>query len=122
MEEIEADACSRVARSDKVCRAPHHWKKGARFMKFNIEVDCTPEEARHFLGLPNVVPLQEQLLADLEKKMREAIDSGDPQQMLMQWLPMGARGMEQWQSMWNQMAATASGFQQAAREKKKSAE
>ena len=86
-------------------------------MKFNIEIDCTPDEARQFLGLPNVGPLQERLLADLERKMREAVESGDPQQLLMQWLPMGARGIEQWQSMWTQMAKTAAGLQQAAREK-----
>lgn len=27
-------------------------------MKFTIEVDYTPEEARHFFGLPEVKPMQ----------------------------------------------------------------
>ncbi|MCB1971408.1 MAG: hypothetical protein H6851_04890 [Geminicoccaceae bacterium] len=89
-------------------------------MKFNIEVDCTPDEARQFLGLPNVVPMQERLLADLEQRMREGLESGDPQQLLMQWLPIGIKGMEQWQSMWTQMAATASGLQREAQKRKKS--
>ena len=26
-------------------------------MKMTVEVDCTPEEARRFLGLPDVAPL-----------------------------------------------------------------
>ena len=28
-------------------------------MKVNIEVDCTPDEARRFLGLPDVAPMQQ---------------------------------------------------------------
>ena len=28
-------------------------------MKVTVEVDCTPEEARRFLGLPDVVPMQQ---------------------------------------------------------------
>ncbi|MFW5680430.1 MAG: DUF6489 family protein, partial [Pseudomonadota bacterium] len=34
-------------------------------MKVRIEVDCTPEEARAFLGLPEVRPLQERLLTEM---------------------------------------------------------
>ena len=30
-------------------------------MKLNITVDCTPEEARSFLGLPNLTPVNETL-------------------------------------------------------------
>ena len=30
-------------------------------MKVNVEIDCTPEEARAFFGLPDVAPLQEKL-------------------------------------------------------------
>jgi hypothetical protein len=28
-------------------------------MKVTVEVDCTPEEGRRFLGLPDVVPMQQ---------------------------------------------------------------
>ena len=28
-------------------------------MKVTVEVECTPEEARQFLGLPDVVPMQQ---------------------------------------------------------------
>ena len=27
-----------------------------------------------------------------------------------QWLPFGAKGMEQWQALWGQLAQTAAGF------------
>ena len=37
-------------------------------MKIKIEVDCTPEEARNFFGLPNVKPMQEAVMARIENK------------------------------------------------------
>ncbi len=40
-------------------------------MKINIEVDLTPEEARQFLGLPNVEKLQQQLIKNAEQYLKE---------------------------------------------------
>ena len=39
-------------------------------MKVTIDVDCTPEEARAFLGLPDVQPLQEEMMAALRDRIR----------------------------------------------------
>ena len=33
-------------------------------MKVQIEIDCTPAEARAFLGLPDVAPLNEAMVAE----------------------------------------------------------
>ena len=88
-------------------------------MKINIEVDCTPEEARRFLGLPDVAPMQERLLKSMEERMRDAVTNGDVKAMLDQWLPFGARGVDHWQTMWKQMAETAAGIQKAADKAKK---
>ena len=38
-------------------------------MKVTVNVDCTPEEARTFLGLPDVQPMQKAMLAEMEKRM-----------------------------------------------------
>lgn len=40
-------------------------------MKINVEVDMTPEEARQFLGLPNVEKLQQQLIKNAEQYLSE---------------------------------------------------
>ena len=37
-------------------------------MKINVEVDCTPAEARAFLGLPDVAPLNEALVAEMQQR------------------------------------------------------
>lgn len=31
-------------------------------MKITVEIDCTPDEARHFAGLPDVVPMQQAII------------------------------------------------------------
>ena len=41
-------------------------------MKITIDVELTPEELRQFLGLPNVEKLQEQLVKNAEKYLKEA--------------------------------------------------
>jgi hypothetical protein len=38
-------------------------------MKVTMNVDCTPEEARAFLGLPDVKPMQEHLMRELQERM-----------------------------------------------------
>jgi hypothetical protein len=39
-------------------------------MKISFDIDCTPEELRGFFGLPEVKPMQDRLMAELEEKMR----------------------------------------------------
>jgi hypothetical protein len=79
-------------------------------MKVNIEVDCTPDEARRFLGLPDVAPMQQTVMAAMEKRLVDTIDSMDTQKLMEQWMPLGMKGIEQWQALWSQLAQSAAGF------------
>ncbi|AWK86049.1 DUF6489 family protein [Azospirillum thermophilum] len=75
-------------------------------MKITIDIDCTPDEARHFLGLPDVKPMQDAMMKEIQERMRANLQAMDPETMLKTWLPAGIQGMEQMQKMfWNQMAA-----------------
>lgn len=78
-------------------------------MKVSIDIDCTPEEARQFLGLPDVAPMQKSLMDTLEKRLTESINATDTKQLMETWLPL-SKGLEQWQTIWGQMMATASGM------------
>ena len=80
-------------------------------MKFNIEVECTPDEARRFLGLPEVAAMQERLIEEMEVQLKDTIRTMDGKAMLEQWLPVGLKGVEQAQSFWTQLAAAAAGVQ-----------
>ena len=38
-------------------------------MKVNVEVTCTPEEARAFMGLPDIKPMQDRIMNEIEEKV-----------------------------------------------------
>ncbi len=74
-------------------------------MKITVDVDCTPEEARTFLGLPDVKPMQDALLQQVQDRMTATLGAMDPETMIKTWLPAGVQGMEQLQKMfWAQFA------------------
>jgi len=57
-----------------------------------IIVECTPEEARHILGLPNLVLLQESFQKAVEAKMQEIVGPFDPLQLATTALSMTLQG------------------------------
>jgi Family of unknown function (DUF6489) len=74
-------------------------------MKITVDIDCTPEEARAFLGLPDVQPMQERLMQELEARMIANIRSLAPEEMMKAWLPAGLAGLEQMREFFSRMAA-----------------
>jgi len=79
-------------------------------MKISLDIDCTPDELRGFFGLPEIKPLQEQLLKEVEERMRASLQALDPEAMLKTWLPAGLKGFEQLQEMFlNQMSGRGAG-------------
>ena len=75
-----------------------------------MSVDCTPEEARAFLGLPDVRPMQEQLMREVQERMAANIRAMEPEAMLRTWLPATLKGFEQIQEMFiSQMTGTKRG-------------
>ena len=73
-------------------------------MKINVNIECTPEEARTFLGLPDVEPMQRELMDQIRQRMLSALSATDPESLLRTWLPLGLQNWEQLQRFfWNQM-------------------
>jgi hypothetical protein len=68
-------------------------------MKITIEVDCTPAEARAYMGLPDVEPLQAEVMGEIQRRAMQALSMTDPQQLLKNWVPWGAQGLEAFQSI-----------------------
>lgn len=78
-------------------------------MKVNIEIDMTPDEGRRFLGLPDVTKLQDKMLAEMDKRIKAALDVNDPEAMLKAWMPLGGQGFEQFQRFMFDSARRATG-------------
>ena len=75
-------------------------------MKITVDVDCTPEEARRFMGLPDLSSVHEAYLS----KMRTAIDQGVTpdmiQAMTQSWGPMGEAGLSLWRQLLDNMGGS----------------
>jgi len=71
---------------------------GVLQMKVNVEVDCTPEEARRFLGLPDVSKANEAYVDAVLKAMQGTANLEQLQAMTSQLAPMGELGMKFFQN------------------------
>ena len=63
-------------------------------MKFKIEIECPPDEAREFFGLPNVEKLNSMMMGELQDKMTEQVNSMDPEALMKTWMPAVAKTWE----------------------------
>jgi hypothetical protein len=73
-------------------------------MKVTFDIECTPEEARRFLGLPDIVPMQERMMKELEERMAENMRNLSPEEMVKTWMPATVQGWGEMQKMfWSQM-------------------
>ena len=63
-------------------------------MKVNVEIDCTPEEARRFLGLPDVSKANEVYVDAMAKAMQGAGGFEQLQEYARQMAPMGQMGLK----------------------------
>ena len=68
-------------------------------MKITIEVDCTPAEARAFMGLPDVEPLQDEVMSEIQRRIMQGLSLTDPQQLLKMWAPLGTQSFEALQGL-----------------------
>lgn len=66
-------------------------------MKVKMEIDCTPEEARRFMGLPDVTPVHETMIGHMKEAADNAAGIIDPEKLVKEWLPMSGKAMEQFQ-------------------------
>jgi Family of unknown function (DUF6489) len=77
-------------------------------MKISLDIDCTAEEARQFFGLPEVRPLQEALLREVQERLSANIRAMDAKAMLDTWLPATLKGFEQLRELlFSRMAGAA---------------
>ena len=66
-------------------------------MKVNIEIDCSPEEARRFMGLPDVDKANAVYVDAFAKAMQGASNVDQLQEYAKQLAPMGQMGLKMFQ-------------------------
>lgn len=73
-------------------------------MKINVEVDCTPEEARRFLGLPDFTPVHEKYVSNILEAMEKGVSPEMLEGLFKSWAPMGEAGFSMWKQMLDQVS------------------
>lgn len=67
-------------------------------MKVTVELDCTPEEARRMMGLPDVAKLNETYVKELSKFLQGASSVEQLQNFTKIIAPMGEAGIKMFSS------------------------
>ena len=75
-------------------------------MKFEVTVECTPEEARRFIGLPDVTPLNEAMVREMTSRMEQNMQMMSPDAMMRSWMTIGGQAQE---ALMGLMTSAASG-------------
>lgn len=69
-------------------------------MKVTIDIDCTPEEARRAVGLPDLTPLHDRYVQlMLDTMSGKAVKPEMIEAMLKSWAPMGEAGLGLWRRL-----------------------
>lgn len=67
-------------------------------MKVHIEIDCTPEEARTFMGLPDISKANSVYVDTMAKAMKGVTSPDQLQEYAQQLAPMGQVGLKLFQN------------------------
>ena len=79
-------------------------------MKFTVNVECSPEEARRFIGLPDVTPMNEMLVREMTKRAEQNIELMSPDTMMRSWMAIGGQAQDAFLKL---MTSAASGATRA---------
>lgn len=76
-------------------------------MKVTLNFDCTPEEARRLVGLPDLSSIHAIYLDKMEKVATEGLTPEYFSEMMKSWGTMNEGGFALWKQMINQMSGKA---------------
>lgn len=76
-------------------------------MKINIEIECSPDEARQFMGLPDVEKANKVYVDSIAQAMKGVSNVDQLQDYAKQLAPMGQLGLKVFQSFVEGAAQTS---------------
>lgn len=68
-------------------------------MKVTVDIDCTPAEARAFLGLPDVAPLNDAMVAEMQERMKANVAAMQPEELMKTWTSFGLQAQDQFRRL-----------------------
>lgn len=73
-------------------------------MKVTVDIDCTPEEARRFMGLPDLSPVHRAYVEKMQKSVTDGLTPEFIAETMKNWGPMNEGAMTIWRTMFDQMS------------------
>ena len=68
-------------------------------MRIKLDIECTPEEVRRVLGLPDITRVNEAVTAEMERGFKEVLAGMEPEALMKAWMPAGTEGFERLREM-----------------------
>jgi len=82
-------------------------------MKIKLDIEATPQELRSFFGLPDIEPLQNEMLELIRRNMSAGIEGYDPMTLMKPFLPEHMQAFTTLQkNFWNTMMQQAAASMQ----------
>ena len=78
-------------------------------MKFTVNVECSPEEARRFMGLPDVTPINEALVSEMTTRMQKNLSLMSGENMMSSWMSVGTQAQDAFVKLMTSGASMAAG-------------
>lgn len=78
-------------------------------MNISVNVDCTPEEARSFLGLPDVTPIHDKYIKAMLEAMDGTVSIDQMENLFRSLSPMGDASMRMFKQMMD-LGLSSAGF------------
>ena len=78
-------------------------------MKITVEIDCSPVEARAFLGLPDVSALNARMVEEMQSRMTANMSMLSPDELMKNWMSFGAGAQEQFTKLMTHAAGLGAG-------------
>ena len=76
-------------------------------MKVTVDIDMTPQEARQFMGLPDVQPLQAAAMKELEKRMMTEMERISPEGLIRTWFVEAPQTADRLMKMFTELMTAA---------------
>ena len=68
-------------------------------MKVTVDIDCTPAEEGPRLGLPDVTPLNDAVVAEMQERMKANVAAIQPDELMKTWTSFGLQAQDQFRRM-----------------------
>jgi hypothetical protein len=84
----------------------HSLRTAGLAMKVKLDIDCSPEELRTFLGLPDLGPVQKIAIDAMAAKTAEAVAGMNPEAVIKAWLGAGGPALDALKAFWTKGTET----------------